>query len=77
MRIILNANEGASTLDLVSMVRCASFALANGLGPEPGAVMAVTQGSDLANTFGVVRTKTGVSVWAPDRLGTHQSEPSA
>lgn len=72
MRIILNTDENLSPADLISMIHCARYALIHGLGEKPGSVMLVTHGRDSGNTFGVVRTKTGVSVLPPVKR-----EPSA
>lgn len=66
MRLIINARDGATAEDLLSLAKMADFALRNGLGEKVGTVMLVTPGTDYSRTAAVKRTKTGVSVFAPD-----------
>lgn len=80
MRIILNSNDGASSLDLMELARSAHFAIDRGIADQPpGYVMCVTIGPDPRNTFGVVRRKSSVSVYPPagrETLSREKTDPS-
>lgn len=66
MKIILNPNPNPTEVDLIAMVRCAHFALSKGIEQQPpNTIMAVTLGGDPHNTYGVVRRKSGLTVYPP------------
>lgn len=65
MRIIILAKDGESEVNLMAAARAAHAAIRYGIeGKEPGYVMGVGFGDE---TFGVVRRKSAISVYPPDR----------